>query len=518
MAKKISELVETTSTDLSEEIPIVQAGTTKKAKLLNLFKTTIGASVIGFVQAATGAVARTVQDKLRESISASDVGAANTVTLNVPEQYATIQDALDYLAGKTIVSGTNIIIQVADGTYTLSSGLTINHPQGAQIQLVGNPTTPSNCVITVSGSPTFDMLAVTNGYTLGLVNGFRFTLASKASSANNATAILAKNGGKIAEVKNCQVNNWYYSIVARDGAYIYTHDCTTSNAGDVSVWGFCGGVVQGYNLTVSGANDSANNLGYGFQAEYGGVVDVYNSSATTCYRAGFAALSNGSGRYYNCTANANAGSGFVVQGGGVVEANGSSSIGNTRYGIEFFGAGTCTGLSTNSGNTMGVDNGNLYIDQGALGARLAATGDMRIDVNGSNNIYFNSSGGTQAHIAHTSGSVNFPLLTGTSGTNVVFSANGAGANLDVSVKGKGTGFVFIGNNKQNYLRVNANASGTAPQLLAEGEDTDIDLFLGGKGSGVVRFGTYTLTADVACNGYITIKDSAGTIRKLMTTA
>ena len=38
------------------------------------------------------------------------------------------------------------------------------------------------------------------------------------------------------------------------------------------------------------------------------------------------------------------------------------------------------------------------------------------------------------------------------------------------------------------------------------------------GTGKVKFGTYVGTGDVVCNGNITIKDAAGTDRKLMTTA
>jgi hypothetical protein len=45
-----------------------------------------------------------------------------------------------------------------------------------------------------------------------------------------------------------------------------------------------------------------------------------------------------------------------------------------------------------------------------------------------------------------------------------------------------------------------------------------DLYLAVTGTGVVKFGTHTGTGDVACNGYIAVKDAAGNARKLMTTA
>ncbi len=69
-------------------------------------------------------------------------------------------------------------------------------------------------------------------------------------------------------------------------------------------------------------------------------------------------------------------------------------------------------------------------------------------------------------------------------------------------------------NVVNYFIAAGNAAGAAPILSAAGADTNIDLFLAAKGTGVVRFGTHTVNADAAITGYILVKDSAGTNRKL----
>jgi hypothetical protein len=50
-------------------------------------------------------------------------------------------------------------------------------------------------------------------------------------------------------------------------------------------------------------------------------------------------------------------------------------------------------------------------------------------------------------------------------------------------------------------------------ISAQGSDTDIDLALTPKGTGRVRFGTYTAVV-TAVAGYIEVKDSGGTLRKL----
>ena len=51
-------------------------------------------------------------------------------------------------------------------------------------------------------------------------------------------------------------------------------------------------------------------------------------------------------------------------------------------------------------------------------------------------------------------------------------------------------------------------------LIASSGVADGDIRLTPKGTGNVRYGTHTATADVAISGYIEIKDSSGTIRKL----
>lgn len=66
----------------------------------------------------------------------------------------------------------------------------------------------------------------------------------------------------------------------------------------------------------------------------------------------------------------------------------------------------------------------------------------------------------------------------------------------------------------NYWAIANAATGNAPALSVVGGDTDIDLALTPKGSGVLKFGTRTAIGAETVTGYITIKDSGGTTRKL----
>jgi hypothetical protein len=67
------------------------------------------------------------------------------------------------------------------------------------------------------------------------------------------------------------------------------------------------------------------------------------------------------------------------------------------------------------------------------------------------------------------------------------------------------------------LSITGGIAGASPVLSTNGSDTNIDLALTPKGTGNVRFGTYTGTA-LSIAGYIEIKDSGGTVRKLAVVA
>lgn len=55
-------------------------------------------------------------------------------------------------------------------------------------------------------------------------------------------------------------------------------------------------------------------------------------------------------------------------------------------------------------------------------------------------------------------------------------------------------------------------------LVATGTDTNLDIELKTKGGGVVWLGPWTSNGDAAVNGYIYVKDAAGTLRKIATIA
>jgi hypothetical protein len=133
----------------------------------------------------------------------------------------------------------------------------------------------------------------------------------------------------------------------------------------------------------------------------------------------------------------------------------------------------------------------------------------------------------QFRIAHTASAVNYVQVTGAAtGSTPSISAQGSDSNAGLTIQAKGTAGVNIGNGTYfkalevtaggvaNYIQIASKATGVAPTISALGTDTNIDLALTPKGTGNVRFGTYTGTI-LTPTGYVEIKDSGGTVRRLL---
>jgi hypothetical protein len=166
----------------------------------------------------------------------------------------------------------------------------------------------------------------------------------------------------------------------------------------------------------------------------------------------------------------------------------------------------------------GVASLGLQSD-GSLYETSAGTGNIRF--------YTNNIGQEQARIAHTASAVNYVQVTGAvTGGNVVVSAQGSDANPTIILQSKGTGNVVLmdGGGLTGLRVLPAATSGNTfvdtqrnvgfVDFIVSSGITDGDIRFTPKGAGAVRFGTYTGTI-LTPTGYITIKDSGGTTRRLL---
>jgi hypothetical protein len=135
---------------------------------------------------------------------------------------------------------------------------------------------------------------------------------------------------------------------------------------------------------------------------------------------------------------------------------------------------------------------------------------------------FQTAGGTeQLRVSHTASAVNYVQVTGAATGGIpTISSQGSDTNINLVLSPKGSAVVAVSSELRvataavNFFQMYGSGSGSGPVFASIGSDTNIDLNLTPKGTGKVRFGTHTGTADTAVSGYIEIKDSSGTIRKL----
>jgi hypothetical protein len=170
-----------------------------------------GSDWIGFDQAGTGAVARSAQDKMRETVSVMDFGAVGD---NVANDTAAIQAAIDYAAplGKMVF--------IPSGTYKITK-LTLPQQAGG-IEIVGEARCDAN--------------SLSSGNYVGTV----------LISADTTGDIISADGGVSYENRNVKISNLSLRC-ATSGYAIYLKNCLEQ--------------TQLTNLTIFNSNTSGNGIG-----------------------------------------------------------------------------------------------------------------------------------------------------------------------------------------------------------------------------------------------------------------
>lgn len=163
------------------------------------------------------------------------------------------------------------------------------------------------------------------------------------------------------------------------------------------------------------------------------------------------------------------------------------------------------GKNAYSGNPYGWNKGIVFYADGLTGSDGESGEATAIEMAYGHKIVWRAPGNY--------GAFEIKVQVGTAGANSSMAVN------DNVIRFRGAGSANLlemahQTSAVNYLQVINRATGSAPRITATGTDTNVDMELVCKGSGVLRFGTYAAIAAEALAGYITIKDAAGTSRKV----
>jgi hypothetical protein len=389
---------------------------------------------------------------------------------------------------------------------------------------------------------------------LGSDTNIAFVIDSKGTGAIDLAAgssgVNISNGGTVTAITRTASGTTYTSapIVAISapttaGGVQATATCTLGFTNPVITSGGTGYTVSDV-LSITGGT-STTTAQLTVTSVSGGVitgVSILNAGVYSVAPSNPASVTGGTGSSATFTLDwvvrttftiTNAGSGYVEQptvsfsGGG---GSGAAAYATVGSGTIIRSLGSTLDLSTPSGIGLRVfdslGSGTNYWSAGSgytspyLWARGSTNTNGFFTSNGTGFLSLQTNGGSneQLRVAHTASAVNYVQVTGAATTaSPSISVQGSDTNLNLNLQVKGTGAVSLAQNRTNYISAFGAGTGASPSFLSQGGDTNIDLTLTPKGTGNVRFGTYTGTIS-AITGYIEIKDSGGTVRRLAVVA
>lgn len=249
------------------------------------------------------------------ALSASGVGSplrfektgsgmiTRSIHLRVPEQFATIQDALNFLKPHAIQADKLVTILVSDCSGQ-TGAIRLNHPQGANIQLISSTGHVSQCQLRISANPA---IQIDEGKEFGLIDGFTL------QSANAGyVGVLASTNSTITFGDNMLFTGFSSALKAEKLGLIVADGVTfTENKYDAEA--LLSGIVTARN------SESRLNTDRNFYAQQAGRIFAEGATVNTSGKYNY--FSRGQS-YINAnnTVSISASENFYVRGGSAISA------------------------------------------------------------------------------------------------------------------------------------------------------------------------------------------------------
>jgi len=503
---------------------------------------TTGASISRYLPSGTGAVATTVQSKLRESVSVKDFGAVGDGVTDDSAAFSAMWAYIKSTYENPVANLVNVSVSavVPPGQYLINTSINWTGlvTWNIHIEMRGAVLTAgSGC----SGKAMIDATGVRGlhlegGYiesTLAAASaplcGILIGPAGTATCGNNNFRDVQIEGVftlapfvNIGSETTCYYNCYFAQTNTNTSAYAYVGDGLNHRAAVVSLYT----TLRANDVAVSFTSNTFYSCHF---RNYGGGSAAWVAQTSNwtvdkgCYilafdRSSFEFYQTVTWRNYDF---ALSGLFETTQGAGlknlitfILAGTDSSAIVNLR--IDMAGGHYSDAMFNVTNEAGGTPTGTMALNQldvrtfggvvsgsklfnVANGKKFSVDGVIRYRTSSQLNLYDCKRFVGQIETGDGS------LISGTVGGGDVFSYS----LIDPATFGGQV--LAIAKGPDAYLGVQTFSY---PILRGEGTATDIDLALQGKGAGNVRFGTRTASADAPITGYIEIKDLSGTVRKL----
>lgn len=415
-------------------------------------------AAVSFLQAGTGAVARNVQDKERERVSVRDFGAAGSGSGNDAPAFV--------LAGNSAFPSQ---VEVPAGAWAMASTPAVAFKttwivdRGATFPGAGKLSAVSDSIVSYGGHRSIESDP-------GFYNGiFGYLEQNAAISAYGTIGLhgVARSAGGSGGAGEADIGVAAFGLNDQPGVG--------------GVWGLYSTVVRSGAGGINGAT-------------HGLEIDVANFGSTVELFPALPFVAGNTNGIWLCA------------GGETTEPTAGGSPGIVSVALAIIQNDSQASKTAKFGKGIMFHNAAIAGTDGATG-----TGVAMAFATGHSMVWFNNSNQAVAEISvsgRTFASNN--LRMDFSDFGILFQDRASGVNAFAVAKVA---------SMVNGLTVTGSITGAAPILSANGADANIDIELLPKGSGQLRYGTWTSNGDAAVNGYITIRDdNTGTIRKLATIA
>ena len=215
-----------------------------------------------YATAAQGALADTSSQVISTNTTfyvSNSVGNDNNDGLSSNSQWETIQKAADYLSARRLKSGVQCTVLIAAGTYTSTSPLNLEHPQGDSITYIGATPSGTKPVGTAlkgsSGSAIIGYTSASQLYNNGLLQAYYNTVLQ----FNSSSGVVVSPTGAV-KLKNILfrgnyvdggVGNTYNAIKMNRGGSVSLDNCAIHNFGNTGIYLVFGGNIKLNNVTIT---------------------------------------------------------------------------------------------------------------------------------------------------------------------------------------------------------------------------------------------------------------------------
>jgi hypothetical protein len=215
------------------------------------------------------------------------------LTINVPSDFSSIIDALNYLDQYRIHRTAMVTIQVADGSYN-SDEIDVRHDDGELITLQGNTSTPANCTITFNSG--HNGITANRNSSLRNIKGFKLV----GPGTKTTTGIRSYYGGVLV-FQSMVLDNWDKAIDVFANGDLRLNNPTTITNVNYGLRTDHSGVITAPSVSISsvatqgvlaqrnsyvyingGTIDGGGSATYGVHATENGQVDANSSTIDNC--------------------------------------------------------------------------------------------------------------------------------------------------------------------------------------------------------------------------------------------